>query len=118
MIAGLDHIQLAVPRGGEAVCRAFWVDLVGLTEIEKPAALASRGGLWLALGRSELHLGVETPFEPAKKAHPGFLTPDIGALANRLAINGSTVTWDDTIPGRKRFFSEDPFGNRLEFLEE
>ena len=118
MIEGLDHIQLAIPSGGEAAGRAFWVDLVGLTEIEKPAELMSRGGLWLALGGAELHLGVEAQFTPAKKAHPGFRTLDTKALADRLSNNGTVINWDDTITARKRFFCEDPFGNRLEFLED
>ncbi|QBF33661.1 VOC family protein [Thalassococcus sp. S3] len=117
MSVGLDHMQMAVPEGAEDEARAFWCELVGLEEIEKPEALKARGGLWLQLDGAELHLGVEAPFHPAKKAHPGLKVAGIAALADAMEAKGYPVTWDDTIPGRKRFFCEDPFGNRLEFLE-
>ena len=113
----LDHIRIAIPPGAEGEARAFWCDTVGLAEIAKPEALARRGGLWLSLGRQELHLGTEPDFRPAKKAHPGFLTGDIDPLAHRLEIAGHGVVWDTAQPDRRRFFTEDPFGNRLEFLQ-
>ena len=109
----LDHIQLAIPKDGEQAARAFWTGLVGLVELEKPDALRGRGGCWFALGALELHLGVETPFQPALKAHPGFQTSEIDALAARLPH----VTWDTALPDRRRFFTSDPFGNRLEFIQ-
>ncbi len=112
----LDHVQLAMPRGGEAAARAFWGGIIGLAEIEKPAALRARGGLWYLLNHAELHLGVETPFSPAHKAHPAFRVTDIDALASRLSAADHPLTWDSAIPNRKRFFTADPFGNRLEFL--
>lgn len=112
MIA-LDHIQMAIPKGGEEKARAFWSGVISLAEIEKPAALKKRGGCWFALDGGELHLGVEEPFTPAHKAHPGFRVPDIETLADKL----TPVRWDTTIPNRKRFFTTDPFGNRIEFLE-
>lgn len=108
----LDHIQIAIPKGTEPEARAFWSGIVGLTEIDKPTALKLRGGCWFQLGSTELHLGVEDPFSPARKAHPGILTTEIEALAERIG----DVTWDTAIEGRKRFFTTDPFGNRLEFL--
>lgn len=117
MTLTLDHIQLAMPADGEAAARAFWLGLIGLDEIEKPQALQSRGGLWLALAGSELHLGVDPGFKPAAKAHPGFLVNDISVLAQRLQKADYPVLWDDKINGRRRFFSKDPFGNRLEFLQ-
>lgn len=113
----LDHIQIAIPKGGETAARAFWCAGLGLTEIPKPEALQARGGLWLQLNAAELHLGVEHPFAPARKAHPGFVVPDIDAVAERIAALGQSTQWDDTIKNRRRFFAEDPFGNRLEFLE-
>lgn len=112
MTLTLDHIQLAIPEGGEEQARAFWSGKLGLIEIEKPQPLQARGGCWFKLGRQELHLGVETPFAPAKKAHPGFLTADIEALADTIGA----VTWDETLTDRRRFFCTDPFGNRLEFI--
>ncbi len=116
MSLSLDHIQIAMPRGKETFARAFWRDIIGLAEIEKPEALKPRGGLWFALSGAELHLGVEHPFTPAQKAHPGFATDQIDALASRLTAADYPVDWDHSIPGRKRFFTTDPFGNRLEFL--
>lgn len=113
---GLDHVQIAIPAGGEAVARAFFVDLLGMTEIAKPPALAGRGGLWLRAGTAELHLGVEADFRPARKAHPAFGVPDIDALAARLEAAGHTPAWDAAIAGRRRFFCADPHGNRLEFI--
>jgi catechol 2,3-dioxygenase-like lactoylglutathione lyase family enzyme len=114
---GLDHVQLAMPRGGEAAARAFFIDLLGWREIAKPEALRARGGLWLEAGAAEIHLGVEDAFSPARKAHPAFAVNGIDQLARRLDDAGHAVTWADDIPGRRRFFSADPFGNRLEFLE-
>ncbi|EAR50529.1 glyoxalase family protein [Oceanicola granulosus HTCC2516] len=113
----LDHLQIAIPAGGEPGARAFWTGPVGMRETPKPAALAGRGGLWLVAGEVELHLGVDPGFRPAAKAHPGFAVPDLDALAERLEAAGHPPRWDDAIAGRRRFFCDDPFGNRLEFLE-
>ena len=110
----LDHVQLAIPPGGEAVARTFWCDLLDLTELPKPASLRGRGGLWLDTGGPALHLGVEDPFAPARKAHPCFAVPDLPALAARLAGAGRPVRPDHSLD-RPRLFTEDPFGNRLEF---
>ncbi len=114
----LDHVQIAAPPGCEAAARAFFGDLVGLPEIEKPEPLRKRGGVWFALGERRLHVGVEPDFEPARKAHLALrLAPaDLDALAGRLAAAGAPVTWDDALPGERRFYSEDPWGSRIEFL--
>jgi catechol 2,3-dioxygenase-like lactoylglutathione lyase family enzyme len=116
LVAGLHHLQLAVPAGSEAKCREFWGDLLGLTELAKPAVLAARGGCWFTGGGLEIHLGVEADFSPARKAHPGILIADLPALAARLEAAGADVVWDDALSGYDRFHSHDPFGNRLEFL--
>jgi catechol 2,3-dioxygenase-like lactoylglutathione lyase family enzyme len=116
-VRGLHHVQLAVPRGSEAACREYWGDVLGMTELDKPAVLASRGGCWFHRDALEVHLGVEEPFEPARKAHPGILVSDITVLARRLGAAGYPVQWDGDFPGHDRFYSTDPFGNRLEFLQ-
>lgn len=113
----LHHVQLAVPPGGEDEARAFYGGVLGMTELPKPPVLAARGGCWFRGGGWEVHLGVETPFAPARKAHPGVLVQGLGALAARLERAGAVVRWDGEFPGHRRFYSEDPFGNRLEFLE-
>lgn len=117
MKLGLDHIQIAIPEGQEDLARAFWCDALGLPELAKPKALVARGGLWVQLDGLELHLGVDPSFTPAKKAHPGFLVTDIDHVAQRIASTGQEPTWDSTIKNRRRFFAEDLFGNRLEFLQ-
>jgi catechol 2,3-dioxygenase-like lactoylglutathione lyase family enzyme len=114
----LDHIQLAIPPGGEEAARSFWVAFLGMREVEKPIALRGRGGLWLRAGAVELHLGIERDFAPARKAHPCFAIGDLAGTAATLEQAGHQVKWDDAIAGRQRFFSACPFGNRLEFMEQ
>ena len=119
MIVGLDHVQLAMPPGGEEAARRFYGKLLSLKEIEKPPALKSRGGVWfmIADGR-QLHLGVEQDFRPSKKAHPCFVVGDeLEDLAKRLNENGDDVRFDDLNPPARRFYTHDPFGNRLEFTD-
>ena len=117
MIAALGHVQVAMHAGGEERARGFYSGLLGLDELEKPAALAARGGAWFALpdGR-QLHLGVEDPFRPGQKAHPAFVVSSPDELAHKLEAAGLAVRWDDELAPRRRFYAEDPFGNRLEFL--
>jgi Glyoxalase-like domain len=117
VIAALDHVQLAAPPGSEDLLRAWYVDALGMTEIPKPPALASRGGCWFAAGPVQLHLGIQPDFVPATKAHPGIRVTDIDALAQRLTDHGTTVTWDHDLPGHRRFHTHDTVGNRLEFLQ-
>ncbi len=115
----LDHVQVAIPLGSEEEGRWFYGGVLGFPELPKPAAMAVRGGLWFRVGGCQLHLGAETEFRPAKKAHPAFRLPDVvalEALANRLEGEGRPIRWAEDLPGQVRFFSEDPFGNRLEFM--
>lgn len=116
-IKGLHHVQLAIPRGSEDAARDFFCQLLGMTEIPKPPVLAARGGLWVRSGTAELHLGVEDPFRPARKAHPGLLVDDLAALCDRLRGAGHTVEPDGLLPGFRRAYVHDPFGNRIELME-
>ncbi|MFG2287379.1 glyoxalase [Streptomyces sp. NPDC048595] len=116
-LGSLHHVQLPIPPGAEELCREFWGGVLGMTELEKPTALAARGGCWFRSGGLEVHLGVEEDFRPSKKAHPGILVSSLPALAKRLEDNGVSVTWDDDFPGHDRFYACDKLGNRLEFLE-
>jgi predicted enzyme related to lactoylglutathione lyase len=116
---GLDHVQVAAPPGCEAEARGFYGRLLGLSELEKPAALAGRGGVWFACGVQQLHVGVAADFVPAAKAHPALAVitaADLHVLAERLTLAGAQVHWDAEIPGVARFFTEDPWGNRIELL--
>jgi catechol 2,3-dioxygenase-like lactoylglutathione lyase family enzyme len=117
-LRGIDHVQVAGPPGCEAAAREFYGRLLGLREIPKSPALASRGGVWFALGRQELHVGVEDEFRPARRAHPAFTCADPDALAATLEASGAPVSWDSAIPGVRRFYTADPFGNRLEIVGE
>lgn len=114
---GIHHVQLAIPPDSEAEGRRFYGELVGMAELMKPPGLAARGGCWFRSGGWEVHLGVETGFQPARKAHPGVLVQGIDELATRLTNAGVEVDWDDDFPGHRRFYAHDPYGNRLEFLE-
>jgi len=114
-VTGIDHVQVAAPAGCEDEARAFYGALLGLEELPKPEALRPNGGCWFRAGAQELHVGVEEPFAPARKAHPGLVVTDLDAFAERLAAAGIEVAWDESIPGTKRFHAADPFGNRLEF---
>ena len=116
-IVGLDHVQLAMPSGGEAAARLFYGDLLGLDEVPKPFHLAARGGCWFERGAVKLHLGVDPDFRPARKAHPALLVRDLQALAGRLKAAGHVVRTDEPLEGYDRFFVDDPFGNRIELLE-
>jgi len=117
MINSLDHVQLAIPSGQEEKAREFFRDVLGMTEEEKPEPLASRGGCWFRSGAVILHLGVEKDFIPQKKAHPAFCVADLDGLADCIQKKGFTITWDDALPDRRRFYSSDPFGNRIEFIQ-
>lgn len=113
----IHHVQLACPAGSEPALREFYGGVLGLGEIRKPPGLAARGGCWFRGHGIELHLGVEEDFRPARKAHPGLLVAGIDAWAGRLRDAGYPVGFDDEFPGMRRFYSQDPNGNRLEFLE-
>ena len=119
MITALDHVQLAAPPGCEAEARRFYGELLGLPEVAKPAPMRASGGAWFSLGAQQLHVGVAEPFTPAAKAHPGLAVAGeeaLRALAARLEAAGAPVRWDDRLPGVARFYTDDPFGNRLELL--
>lgn len=106
-----------MPRGEEEAARAFYVGVIGMTEIPKPEMLARRGGVWFRAGGVDLHLGVEDEFRPARKAHPAVLVDDLNDVATRLTAAGQRPTPDAELPGFRRVYATDPFGNRLEFLE-
>lgn len=117
MLTGLHHVQLAIPVGGEPRARAFWGEVLEMEEVAKPSALAARGGCWFRSGDLELHLGVQDPFDPARKAHPGILVSDLDDLVATLYRAGVRARPDDNFPGHRRIYVDDPFGNRLEFLQ-
>jgi catechol 2,3-dioxygenase-like lactoylglutathione lyase family enzyme len=114
----LDHVQLAMPAGGEPEAVAFYEGLLGLRSVPKPPVLAARGGCWFEQGPVVVHLGVDERFVPATKAHPAFVVDDLDQLAGSLAAGGAPLTYDDALEGVRRGYVADPFGNRIELIEE
>jgi len=109
-LVALDHIQIAIPPRGEIEARQFYGDLLGLTEVPKPAQLADRGGCWFEGSAFAVHLGVQQDYIPARKAHPAFRVADLDAFRQKLESAG--------VPHVRRFYAADPFGNRLEFIQD
>jgi catechol 2,3-dioxygenase-like lactoylglutathione lyase family enzyme len=116
-IIGIEHVQLAMPVGGEAAARSFYTALLGIPERAKPPQLAARGGCWFEAPGVKVHLGVEADFRAARKAHPALLVSDLAALSAVLTAAGVTVTADDPVDGRARCYVDDPFGNRIELMQ-
>ena len=112
----IDHVQLAMPPGGEDAARGFYRDLLGMREETKPAELAARGGCWFRDGAVRLHLGAEAEFRPAKKAHPALRVSGFDALIEGLCEAGCAVREDGTFEGAARVYVDDPFGNRIELI--
>jgi catechol 2,3-dioxygenase-like lactoylglutathione lyase family enzyme len=116
-VVGLDHVQLAMPRGAEERARAFYAGVLGMKEVAKPAALAPRGGAWFSAGAAEVHLGVEDDFRPARKAHPALLVGSLGAVLEACRAAGCAIADAEPLEGREHAYVYDPFGNRIELIE-
>ena len=112
---GIDHVQLAMPVGGEPDAREFYVGVLGLVEVPKPPVMAARGGCWFEASGVRVHLGVETDFRPARKAHPALV---IRGLTAFVAARQLSAKWSDEVPGTVRCHIDDPFGNRIELIEQ
>lgn len=117
-ILSIDHVQIAMPAGEEEIARAFYINLLGFTEIPKPSDLVKRGGAWFQSENVQLHLGVDSDFHPARKAHPAFIVDDLSAILEKVQLAG--YEWDQSQPplkGYRRAHIYDPFGNRIELME-
>ncbi len=117
MIEALHHVQLAMPEGGEVQALGFYCGVLGFEPVEKPTALQGRGGVWFQCGAVQLHLGVEQPFSPARKAHPAFQVTALADAEARIAAAGLAIRRDVDLPGLARLFVDDPFSNRIELVE-
>lgn len=111
---GIDHVQVAIPVGTEDVARAYYADVLGLPEVDKPPAMAARGGAWFESGEVRVHVGVEDPFVPARKAHPALV---MRGLVDFVMATGLDATWNEELEGVIRCHVFDPFGNRIELIE-
>jgi len=116
-VLGIDHVQLAMPKGREDRARGFYGEVLGMKEIPKPRALARRAGCWFAAGAAQVHLGAEEDFRPAKKAHPALLVEGLDEILAKCQAAGVSTKPDVQIDGRRRVHVFDPFGNRLELME-
>ncbi len=116
-VVALDHVQLAMPAGGENEARAFYAGVLGIAEQVKPPHLARRGGCWFEQGPLKVHLGVEADFRPARKAHPALRVEGLAGLIDNLVAAGFAPTTDEPLEGYHRVYVADPFGNRIELLE-
>lgn len=114
----LDHFQLAMPPNEEETARRFFRDLLGMVEVPKPEALAKRGGCWFESGPVQIHVGVDSDFHPATKAHPALRCRNYDDLVGRLRAAGVSVREDVEIPGTTRCHILDPWGNRIELISE
>jgi catechol 2,3-dioxygenase-like lactoylglutathione lyase family enzyme len=116
-VVRLDHVQLAMPAGLEADAVAFYEGVLGIPEVPKPDHLAVRGGCWFERGDLKVHLGVDTDFRPATKAHPAFVVDDVRSIASAVAAAGLAVHDDGPLAGFDRLYVTDPFGNRIELIQ-
>lgn len=117
-IVGINHIQIEAPQGCEEAARAFYGGLLGLKEIGKPEHLRHRGGVWFACGPQQIHIGVTNPFEPRRKGHPALEVRHLSVWRTRLEAFHIPITEDEPLPGWSRFYITDPWGNRIELLEQ
>jgi catechol 2,3-dioxygenase-like lactoylglutathione lyase family enzyme len=113
----IEHVQLAMPAGGEGRARAFYDQALGIPEMPKPASLAKRGGCWFERDDLKVHIGVDADFHPARKAHVAFLVADLPALRQKLVALGFYIKEDEALEGFRRLYVDDPFGNRIELME-
>jgi predicted metal-dependent hydrolase/catechol 2,3-dioxygenase-like lactoylglutathione lyase family enzyme len=116
-IVGLDHVQLAMPVGGEAKAEDFYTGILGIPRVDKPEHLAERGGCWFEQPPLRIHLGVEATFRPARKAHPALAVSGLAELVTRLEASGLEVSRAEDLAGVDQAYVDDPFGNRLELIE-
>lgn len=116
-ILDLDHVQVAIPVGGESRARAFYSGILGFTEVEKPPQMAERKSIWFVAGAVNLHLGIEPDFIPARRAHPAFVVADLDEILAACDRAGITAKPDTSFNNFRRVHVFDPFGNRLELME-
>ena len=117
MITAIDHVQLAMPAGGESDAVAFYQAILGVRQVPKPDDLARRGGCWFESPNVKVHLGVEPDFRPARKAHPAFIVDNLHDLVGTLSAAGHKWEKAEPFQGYERIYVDDPFGNRIELLQ-
>lgn len=117
-VIGIDHVQLAMPAGGEEQARRFYRDVLGIPERPKPADMAARGGCWFESATVKIHLGIDPAFRAATKAHPGLVVSELNQIVALCRQQGLEVTEGGRLGERQRAFVNDPFGNRIELIDQ
>ena len=117
-ILSIDHVQIAIPLDGQDRARAFYSEVLGLREVQKPGVMAERKSIWFAGGSVNLHLGIEGDFHPAKRAHPALVVEGLDEILASCERAGVTVKPDVSFNNFRRVHVFDPFGNRLELMEQ
>jgi catechol 2,3-dioxygenase-like lactoylglutathione lyase family enzyme len=118
MILGVHHVQITVPKGAEPQAKAFYCDVLGLPEVEKPTSLKGRGGFWIKVGDRDVHIGTEDGVDRTKsKAHVAYEVTDVARWREKLRAAGIEPLDSIPIEGFDRFEARDPFGNRIEFIQ-
>ncbi|RKL66565.1 glyoxalase [Salipaludibacillus neizhouensis] len=119
MIIGLHHAQITIPKGEEEEAKNFYCKVLGLKKVEKPDSLKGRGGFWLQVGETQVHVGTEEGFDRlTTKAHLAYQVEDVSYWRETLEENGIKVLDSVPIPNFERFEFRDPFGNRVEIIKE
>lgn len=118
MLLRVHHVQITIPKDAEDAARAFYCGVLGLPEIEKPDSLRGRGGFWVLLGDTQIHIGTEDSVDRTlTKAHIAYQVENVAAWQQKLAAQGIQIAESVPIPGYERFEFRDPFGNRVEFIQ-
>ena len=119
MITGLHHAQITIPKGRETEGKNFYCQILDLPEKEKPNALKGRGGFWLVVGDREVHVGTEDGFERlTTKSHLAYQVTNLSYWRSRLKLEDIEIIEGIRIPGFERFEFRDPFGNRVEMIQD
>ena len=118
MIKRVHHVQITIPKGAEDKAREFYCGILGLIEVPKPESLTGRGGLWMELGDTQVHVGVEDRVDSgSSKAHVAYLVDDLEHWRTKLIEHDVEIIDGIPIPSYDRFEFRDPFGNRVELLQ-
>ncbi len=113
-ILSLEHVSVTSPEELEEEVVSWYRDCLNLQEMDKPQGTRSKGA-WFAIGEQQVHVTIDE-HNPPKIAHFGLVVDDFDALVERLRGAGCHIEQASPIPGRRRFYTRDPAGNRIEII--
>ncbi|MDP2570703.1 VOC family protein [Vibrio penaeicida] len=118
MLKAINHIQITIPSGAQEDAKAFYCNVLGLSEIKKPKTLEGNGSIWLGLGDVAIHFAIENEnYRAFTSAHIAYEVDDLDMYKKTLEANGFIIKKSFQIPSVKRFEFRDPFGNQIELME-